>query len=337
MIVDAIRALAAGKDLSESQSGALLSAIMEGQATDAQTGAVLALLKQKSETPGEVTGFVRTMRAKALSIPYEGPVMDLCGTGGDGIGTINISTAVSFVIAACGITVAKHGNRAATSKSGGADVLEALGLALDASPDQMARALSEVGIAFLFARTLHPAMRHVAGARKELGIRTVFNILGPLTNPLSPAWQLLGVFSPTVAPLMGNVLKHIGCERVWLVHGHGGLDEFSPSGPTHVWEVASQVDGIREFDLSPQDFGLPERPLEAIKGGTPEENARILQAVFRGEESPALEAVLMNAAAALMVAGKAEDPKAGVAMARDAIDSGRAAGKLAALVDLMKG
>lgn len=333
MFGDVIKRLIAGENLTEDESAAFLTDVMEGKATEAQLGAVLALLARKGETPDEVAGFVRTMRGKALQIPFEGDAIDLCGTGGDGAKTVNISTAATFVVAACGVTVAKHGNRAATSASGGADVLESLGLTLEAPPEKLAAALRQVGVCFLFARSIHPAMRYVAKTRGELGVRTVFNILGPLTNPVAPRWQLLGVFSPDVAPLMADVLGRVGCERAWFVHGAGGLDEVSPAGPTRVWEAAGGT--VREFTVSPNDFGLPTRSIEAIRGGTPEENAKILRSVFAGVESPALEAVLMNAACALVVAGKAADVREGVALARSKIEDGTAARTLDQLVQFM--
>ncbi len=333
MITDAIKRLVAGTNLSEGESEALLADIMEGKGTDAQIGAVLALLRRNGETPEEIAGFVKAMRAKALAVPFAGESMDLCGTGGDGKGTINISTAASFIVAACGVTVAKHGNRAATSRSGGADVLEQLGVKLEAPPEKLAGALREVGICFLFARVIHPAMRFVAKARSELGTRTVFNMLGPLTNPAAPRRQLLGVFSPEAAPLMAAALCRVGVARAWLVHGEGGVDEVSPAGPTRVWDVE---DGrVTERVVAPADFGLPVRSLDLIRGGDAAHNAEVMRAVLRGEEGPAYEAVLMNAAAALLVAGRAADLKAGVARAREAVTSGAAAAKLARLLEYM--
>ncbi len=333
MITDAIKRLVAGGSLSEAESEALLADIMEGKGTDAQIGAVLALLRRNGETPEEIAGFVRAMRAKALAVPFTGESMDLCGTGGDGKGTINISTAASFIVAACGVTVAKHGNRAATSKSGGADVLEQLGLNLDAPAEKLAGALRDVGICFLFARVIHPAMRFVAKARSELGTRTVFNMLGPLTNPVAPRHQLLGVFAPEAAPLMAAALCRVGVTRAWLVHGEGGVDEVSPAGPTRVWDV--EGDRVSERVVAPADFGLPARSLDLIRGGDAAHNAEVMRAVLRGEESPAYEAVLMNAAAALLIAGRAGDLKAGVARAREAVKSGAALAKLARLLEYM--
>ncbi len=331
MITDAIKQLVAGKNLSETESETLLADIMEGKGTDAQIGAVLALLRRNGETAEEIAGFVKTMRAKALAVPFAGECMDLCGTGGDGKGTVNISTAASFIVAACGVTVAKHGNRAATSKSGGADVLEQLGLKLEASPEKLAGALRDVGICFLFARIIHPAMRFVAKARSELGTRTVFNMLGPLTNPVAPRYQILGVFAPEVAPLMAAALCRVGVTRAWLVHGEGGIDEVSPAGPTRVWAV--EGGGVRERVIAPSDFGLPVRALDFIRGGDAVYNAEVLRATLRGEESPAYEATVMNAAAALVVAGKADDLKAGVALARAAVARGAALAKLTRLIE----
>ncbi|HNR98649.1 MAG TPA: anthranilate phosphoribosyltransferase [Planctomycetota bacterium] len=333
MITDAIKRLVAGAGLSEDESEALLAYIMEGKCTEAQIGAVLALLRRNGETPEEIAGFAKAMRAKALAVPFAGESMDLCGTGGDGKGTINISTAASFVVAACGVTVAKHGNRAATSRSGGADVLERLGLKLEAPPEKLARALEDVGICFLFARVFHPAMRFVAQARIDLGTRTIFNLLGPLTNPAAPRRQLLGVFSPEAARLMAAALCRVGVARAWLVHGAGGVDEVSPAGPTRVWEV--EGGRVRERVVAPADFGLPVRALDLIRGGDAARNAEVMRAVLRGEESPAQEAVLMNAAAALFIADRAADLKDGVARAREAVASGAAAAKLARLIEYM--
>ena len=259
--------------------------------------------------------------------------MDLCGTGGDGQATVNISTAVSFIVAACGVPVAKHGNRAATSRSGGADVLEELGLALEAAPEKLAAALEEVGICFLFARSMHPAMKYVAGARRSLGIRTIFNMLWPLTNPLKPAFQLLGVFSPEAAALMADALSRMETERVWLVHGAEGLDEVSPQGVTYVWAV--EGGSVQTIEVQPADFGFAPAPLDAIRGGDAAANARILSSVFNGDEGPVLNAVLMNAACALVVAGRVGDLREGVAMAREAVKSGGAQAKLKQLMRFM--
>ncbi len=333
MITEALNLLLSGKDLSETQSEELMHFIMEGRATDAQIGALLGLLARKGPAPGEVAGFVKAMRSKAVQVPHEGDVMDLCGTGGDGAGTVNISTACSFVVAACGVPVAKHGNRAATSKSGGADVLQAVGLRLEAPPQRLAEALRELGICFLFARTIHPAMRHVAKARSELGFRTIFNVLGPLTNPLGPSWQLIGVYAPHVAEIMAQALLSIGCKRAWLVHGAEGLDEVSPSGPTEVWEVAGGR--VRSFRVEPADFGFEPEPLQGIRGGDPTYNAKVLRETLAGRESPALRTTLMNAACALVVAGKASGLKEGVTLAREAVADGRAAELLEGLVQFM--
>ena len=313
-----------GCPLTEDEAGAAMTAIMEGSATPAQIGALLAALAARGETEDEVVGFARTMRSRAVPLPSRGAV-DTCGTGGDGACTFNISTVASLVVAACGVPVAKHGNRSASGSCGSADVLEALGLRIDPPAATVARSLAEVGWAFLFAPSFHAATRHAAGPRKELGVRTVFNLLGPLTNPALPEAQVVGVPRPELTGFMARCLQRLGVRRAWVVHG-GGLDELSPCGPT---TVASFDDlGQKCFVLDPADAGIGTCSPEALRGGDPPANAAILRGVLAGERGPRRDAVLLNAAAALVVAGRAENVRDGVAQAAEAVDSGRAANLL---------
>jgi anthranilate phosphoribosyltransferase len=310
-----------GSPLTEEEAGAAMAAIMEGSATPAQIGALLAALAARGETEDEVVGFARTMRSRAVPLPSRGAV-DTCGTGGDGACTFNISTVASLVVAACGVPVAKHGNRSASGSCGSADVLEALGLRIDPPAANVARSLAEVGWAFLFAPSFHAATRHAAGPRKELGVRTVFNLLGPLTNPALPEAQVVGVPRPELTGFMARCLQRLGVKRAWVVHG-AGLDEVSPCGPT---TVASFDDlGAKCFVLDPKEAGIEPCGPEALGGGDAAANAAILRGVLAGERGPRRDAVLLNAAAALVVAGRAESVRDGVARAAEAVDSGKAA------------
>jgi anthranilate phosphoribosyltransferase len=310
-----------GDPLSEEEAGAAMASIMDGQATAAQIGALLAALAVRGETEDEVVGFARTMRARAVPLPSRAAV-DTCGTGGDGACTFNISTVSSLIVAACGVPVAKHGNRSASGSCGSADVLEALGLRLDPPVDVVARSLADVGWAFLFAPAFHAATRHAAGPRKELGVRTVFNLLGPLTNPAFPEAQVVGVPRPELVGLMARCLQRLGVRRAWVVHG-AGLDEVSPCGPT---TVASFDDlGQRCFVLDPADAGVEACDPADLRGGDAATNAAMARAVLTGERGPCRDAALINAAAALVVAGRAIDLREGVAQAAEAVDSGGAA------------
>ena len=310
-----------GCPLSEEEAGEAMAAIMDGQATAAQIGALLAALATRGETEDEVVGFARTMRARAVPLPSRGAV-DTCGTGGDGACTFNISTVSSLVVAACGVPVAKHGNRSASGSCGSADVLEALGLRVDPPVDVVARSLADVGWAFLFAPAFHAATRHAAGPRKELGVRTAFNLLGPLTNPAFPEAQVVGVPRPDLVAFMAHCLQRLGVRPAWVVHG-AGLDELSPCGPT---TVASFDDlGSRCFVLEPADAGIERSDPGALRGGDTPANAAIARAVLAGERGPCRDAALLNAAAALMVAGRVADLREGVGQAAEAVDSGRAA------------
>ena len=335
MIRDAIDAIVShSRSLSEDEAAAVMRDIMSGEATPAQIGAFLVALRAKGETVDEITGMARVMREHALAVPTAGlsGLVDTCGTGGDASGTFNVSTAAAFVVAGAGGRVAKHGNRAMTSACGSADVLEALGAKIDLNPEQVAQCIRDVGIGFMFAQTFHPAMKHVAGPRREIGIRTVFNILGPLTNPAGAAHQLLGVARPELAPLLAEALGRLGARHALVVHGHGGLDELSLSGPSTVHELRDGA--LREYTVSPKEVGLAEAPNEAVRGGSAEENAAALRAVLGGEPGPLRDITLLNAAAALAAADLASDINEGVRLAARAVDSGAARDKLTAFVKL---
>ncbi len=335
MIREAIDAIIShGRSLSEDEAAAVMRDIMSGEATPAQIGAFLVALRLKGETVDEITGMARVMREHALAVPTAGlsGLVDTCGTGGAASGTFNVSTAAAFVVAAAGGRVAKHGNRAMTSACGSADALEALGAKIDLNPEQVAQCIREVGFGFMFAQTFHPAMKHVAGPRREIGIRTVFNILGPLTNPAGAAHQLLGVARPELAPLLAEALGRLGARHALVVHGHGGLDELSLSGPSTVHELRDGA--LREYNISTEEVGLSQAPNEAVRGGGPKENAAALRAVLDGDTGPLRDITLLNAAAALVAADLASDLKEGVSLAARAVDSGAARDKLAAFIQL---
>jgi anthranilate phosphoribosyltransferase len=301
-----------------------MATIMDGEATPAQIGALLAALAVRGETEDEVVGFARVMRERAVPLRSQGAV-DTCGTGGDGAGTFNISTVASFVVAGCGVPVAKHGNRSASGSCGSADVLEALGVRLDPPVATVQRSLDEAGWAFLFAPGFHAATRHAVAPRKELGVRTCFNLLGPLTNPARPAGQVVGVPRPHLAAFLARCLQRLGIARAWVVHG-AGLDELSLCGPT---EVAAIEDGaVRTFRVVPEDAGLPRCAPEALQGGDAARNAAIAREVLAGRGGAARDVVVLNAAAALVVAGRARDLRQAAALAAEAIDRGRAAAVL---------
>ena len=334
MIREAITHLIAGGSLSEADAAATMEEIMTGVATPSQLGAFLTALRLKGETVDEVAGLARVMREQAIRVPLPGHIraVDTCGTGGDSAGTFNVSTAAGMVVAALGQPVAKHGNRAASSRCGSADVLEALGVKLELGPDQVAACIEEVGFGFMFAPTYHPAMRHVGPTRREIGIRTVFNILGPLTNPAGAQFQVLGVADPRLLRLMGEALLRLGCARALVVHGEDGLDELSLGAPTRVIEVAGEGGDLREYTLRPEDVGLSYRPREAVLGGDAQQNAERMRSLLAGRETgPLAEMVALNAGAALYVAGRAGSLVEGVRQASDALRSGVAAATLNAL------
>ncbi len=326
MIKEAINLLVSGIGLSEAESAECMKEIMEGRATDAQIGAFLTALRMKGETVDEITGAAQIMRDKAARIKAPDGVLDTCGTGGDMAHTFNISTTVAFVVAAAGIPVAKHGNRAVSSKSGSADVLEALGIRIDLTPEKVERCLFETGFGFLFAPNFHPAMKFAIGPRRDMGIRTIFNILGPLTNPAGAKRQILGVFASRLTEVMAQVLGNLGAEDAMVVHGEDGLDEITVTDGTRVSRFSAGA--VETVYLSPEDFGFSRAGREDILGGDRDENARITRSVLSGEQGPRRDIVLMNSAAAVMVAGKAADPRTAAGMAVEAIDSGRALKKL---------
>jgi anthranilate phosphoribosyltransferase len=329
---DLLSLLADRKNLTRDAATRAFQIIMNGGATPAQMAAFLMGLRMKGETVEELTAAATVMRVKALRLQTPEGCIDSCGTGGDAKGTYNISTAVAFVLAACGVPVAKHGNRAVSSQSGSADVLFQLGVKIDADIPVLERCLRECNIAFLMAPRFHPAMRHVGPVRQELGIRTIFNLLGPLSNPAHPAFQLLGVYSADWLEPMAHALGELGAKAAWVVHGSDGLDEMTLSGKTHVAELK---DGkVRRFDVTPEDAGLQGASLEELRGGDVEHNAKALVHALSGMESAHRRAVVFNAGAGLVVAGKAADLKAGAAMAAEAIDSGRAHTLLRKLADM---
>jgi anthranilate phosphoribosyltransferase len=327
----AISRVVDGGDLAESEIAAILGRVMDDQtATPAQIAALLVALRMKGETVGEVVGAARAMRARMRVLPSPGGVVvDTCGTGGDGRGTVNVSTLAAFVVAAAGVRVAKHGNRAQSSRSGSADLLEALGLPLSPTVEQHQQTLADVGLAFLFAPDFHPATRRVAGVRKELGVRTLFNLLGPLTNPAGAGHHVAGVYHPSRLTLVAEALGILGSERAWVVHGHGGLDEIAPDGPTEIaeWDGAR----VRRFTVTPSDFGLVPADPSGLAGGVPSENAAQAREFLDGKSTPAARAsVLMTAGAALHLAGRG-DLTTATATAATALDDGSAARILAAL------
>ncbi|NPA95534.1 MAG: anthranilate phosphoribosyltransferase [Thermodesulfobacteria bacterium] len=335
-VTNALKKVVEFKDLSAPEMEDVMGEIMEGRATDAQIGALLTGLRMKGEVVDEILGAAKVMRSKAHKISprrKEGELLlDIVGTGGDQAGTFNVSTTTAFVVAGAGLKVAKHGNRSVSSKSGSADLLEELGVKLDVEPAVVERCIEEIGLGFLFAPMLHPAMKNVIGPRRQMGIRTIFNMLGPLTNPASAEIELMGIYSRDLCKTMAQVLGELGAKKAWVVHGHGGMDELSISGPTHV----AQWDGesVEVFDVTPGDFGLNEAPLSEIAGGDPQENARITRQILAGNPGPKRDMVVMNAAAAIFLGGKAKDLKEAAQVAQQSIDSGSAQRVLERLVEL---
>lgn len=330
LIKEAILKVTEGINLAEAEAEAVMHEIMEGAATPAQTAAYLTALRMKGETVEEITGSARAMREKALRIRSDDPlVVDTCGTGGDRSHTFNISTTAAFVVAGTGIRVAKHGNRSVSSRSGSADVLKALGVNIDLAPPRTEECLNEVGVCFLFAPLFHGAMKHALGPRREIGIRTLFNVLGPLANPAGASVQVLGVYSDALVDLMGRVLVNLGSRHCFIVHGSDGLDEISVTGPSRVCEGR---DGrVSCYHVEPGQFGMRKASLKAIAGGGPDENADILTAILKGEKGPRRDIALLNAAPAIVACGKAQSLQEGVEAAAASIDSGAAINKLEAL------
>ncbi len=325
-----LTALIAREDLSEEESAAAMTEIMEGAASPAQIAGFVVALRSKGETAEEIAGLVKTMRAYGRHVEVTDSVLDTCGTGGDRLGTFNVSTAAAIVCAGAGVKVGKHGNRAASSRCGSADVLEALGVKIDLPPEGVARCIDEAGMGFCFAPLFHPAMRHAGAPRRELGVATIFNFLGPLTNPAGATRQAMGVSDARMLHKMVETLERLGSERVLAFHGDHGLDELATSGPSRVVEL---VDGtVREWTLDPRELGLAASPLEAVRGGTPDENADAIRAVLEGEMGARRDIVLLNAAAGLVAAGRAGDLPEGLGLASEAVDSGAAAQAMERLV-----
>jgi anthranilate phosphoribosyltransferase len=325
-----IAKVATGASLTREEAAAAFDRMMSGEATPSQMGGLLMALRVRGETVDEITGAVTTMRAKMLGVKAPTGAIDVVGTGGDASGSFNISTCAAFIVAGCGVPVAKHGNRALSSKSGAADVLQALGVRIDLMPDEVGHCISDAGIGFMFAPSHHPAMKNVGPTRVELGTRTIFNLLGPLSNPASVKRQMIGTFSKHWLEPMAQVLKNLGSESIWVVHGSDGLDEITTSGPTSI--AALENGKIRTFEIKPEDAGLPRHKAEALRGGDAEHNAKALLEVLKGHASPFRDVAVLNAAAALIVAGKANDLKTGAALATKSIDSGEAEGRLDRLI-----
>ncbi len=333
-MIKALQQVVDGKDLAGSDMRDVMGEIMEGRATPAQIGALLTALRMKGESVEEISGAALVMRQKAVTISpriEKGEfLVDIVGTGGDMSGTFNVSTTAAFVAAGAGLRVAKHGNRSVSSKSGSADLLEELGVKLDVSPSVVERCIENIGLGFLFAPSLHLSMKNVIGPRKEMGIRTLFNVLGPLTNPAGAQVELMGVYHGRLCEKMARVLGRLGARRAWVVHGHGGMDELSISGPS----LVAEWDGsqVRVFETRPADFDIKEAETKEIMGGGPEENARIARMVLEGEKGPKRDMVVMNAAAAIYLAGKAATLVDAARLAKESIDSGRAGEVLSNLV-----
>ena len=325
-----IAKVATGAALSRDEAAGAFEQMMSGEATPSQMGALLMALRVRGETVDEITGAVSVMRAKMLRVNAPPDAIDVVGTGGDASGSFNISTCAALIVAGAGVPVAKHGNRALSSRSGAADVLTALGVNIDLTPEQIGLCIREAGIGFMFAPAHHPAMKNVGATRVELGTRTIFNLLGPLSNPAGVRRQMIGVFSKHWTEPLAHVLKNLGAECVWVVHGSDGLDEITTSGPTSV--TALEAGAIRSFEISPENVALAKVKPESLRGGDAESNAKAVEDVLEGKKTPFRDVAILNAAAALVVAGKAKDLKAGVGIAAHAIDSGEAEGRLDRLI-----
>jgi anthranilate phosphoribosyltransferase len=344
IITEAVRTLIDRRDLTRMEAAAAMEAIMSGVATHAQIAAFLTALRMKGETVEELIGFAQVMRQKAVRIRAGGEevagltgtdrdmLIDTCGTGGDATGTFNVSTATAFVVAGAGLRVAKHGNRSVSSLCGSADVVETLGISLELTPPKVARCIEEVGIGFLYAPLLHTAMKHVMTARREMGVRTVFNMLGPLTNPAGANAQVIGVYAAALTEPLARVLGELGTHRAFVVHGSDNLDEISNTGESRVSEVRGGV--VRTFSVRPEDFGMPRAAIGDLLGGDREQNAEIIRAILAGDAGPKRDIVLMNSSAALVAGGRGRDLKEGVELAARSIDSGAARGKLDGLIAL---
>lgn len=333
MIKDYIKKVVEGQDLTENEMIDTMNIIMVGEATPAQIGSFLTALRLKGETVDEIKGAATVMRQKATPIQvHSKTIVDTCGTGGDESGTFNISTAAAFVAAGAGLTVAKHGNRSVSSLSGSADVLQSLGVNVEAETKRVEQCLNEIGIGFLFAPFFHPAMKHVISSRREIGIRTIFNVLGPLTNPLEAPSQVIGVYSKSLTHTLADVLKGFGAKHVFVVHGCDGLDEITLTGCSHVSELKENK--IHNWKLEPETYGLPLCKPEDLKGGYPNENAEIIQKILNGEKGPKRDITVLNAAAVIIAGGMAENFEKGISLASESIDSGKSLEKLQLLKKL---
>jgi anthranilate phosphoribosyltransferase len=332
MIKEAIKKLVENESLTIDEASAVMEEIMSGETTPSQLASFITALRLKGETADEIIGLARTMRAKAIPVAFNQPSLDTCGTGGDCAGTFNISTAAAFVAAGAGIKVAKHGNRAMSSQCGSADVLEALGVKVELNAEQVKKCIEEAGIGFMFAPAFHPAMKYAADTRREIGIRTVFNILGPLTNPAGARYQVLGVPDDELVEKLALVLKGLGCEHALVVHGEDGIDEFTITGRTHICEVNNGE--VNCYYMTPEDFGLYKDTAGSLKGGSAQENARLLRRILDGEKIPQRNVVLINAAAALVAGNIAKNLKEGFKLAEEVIDSGSAKMKLEQMIEV---
>jgi len=345
VIKDAIARVVEGSDLPEAEMIAVMDEIMGGEATPAQIAAFITALRLKGETVEEITGAARVMRARVTPIRVgavvdidrddinieQESILDTCGTGGSGTKTFNVSTTVAFILAACGVKVAKHGNRSVSSACGSADVLEKLGVNLDIGPEIVENCINQLGIGFLFAPALHGAMKYAIGPRKEIGIRTIFNILGPLTNPAGADRQVLGVYRRDLVEPMTRVLKKLGCKKGFIVHGSDGMDEITLTGPTYVGEISAD---LRFYEVRPEDYGLRSCSLEELKGGDADRNAEIVKGILLGEKGPCRDIVLLNSAFALLAADKVPDVPEGLRLAGEVVDGGKALEKLEGLVEM---
>jgi anthranilate phosphoribosyltransferase len=325
-----IAKVATGAELSRDEASEAFQQMMQGEATPSQMGALLMALRVRGETVDEITGAVTVMRAKMLRVSAPPEAVDVVGTGGDASGSFNISTCAALIVAGAGVPVAKHGNRALSSRSGAADVLAALGVNIDLNPAQIGTCIKEAGIGFMFAPAHHPAMKNVGATRAELGTRTIFNLLGPLSNPAGVRRQMVGVFSKHWTEPLAQVLKNLGCENAWVVHGSDGLDEITTSGPTSVTSLEAGI--VRSFEISPEEVGLERVKPEALRGGDAATNAKAIEDVLEGKKNPFRDVAIFNAAAALVVSGKAKNLKDGVELAAHSIDSGEAEGRLERLI-----
>ncbi len=335
MIKEAIKTLVDGQSLTEDEAASVMEEIMQGEATPAQFGAFVTALRLKGETVAEIVGLARTMRTKAIPVSVAGPLVDTCGTGGDASGTFNISTAAAFVAAGAGLKVAKHGNRAMSSQCGSADVLEALGVRIELNAEQVKKCLDEVGIGFMFAPLFHPAFKYAVAPRREIGIRTVFNILGPLTNPAGARAQVIGVADGSLVEKLASVLKELGCHHALVVHSEDGLDEITVSGKTRVSELKDSH--IESYIISPEDFGLPRADLDSLRCSNIDENTSRLRQALSGTPGPPRDVVLMNAAAVLLAGDRVATLKQGVALATEVIDGSHARAKLEQLIKFSQG